>query len=85
MKTTTPSPSTRRLAGGTPNRRILRTALTTFLLVSASSCIQPPPPRTYNPQVASHIRQISHDTPVTSMPSAYGGWGYYGCRTYWGY
>lgn len=81
MKTTTPPTLTR-----TPNRhRILRAILTAALVVSASSCIQPPPPRTYNPQVASHLRQLSHDTPVTPMPSAYGGWGYYGYRPYCGY
>ena len=81
MKTTSPFPFTR-----TPNRhRILRTFLTAVLLASASSCIQPPPPRTYNPQVASHLRQLSHDTPVTPMPSAYGGWGYYGYHPYCGY
>lgn len=80
MKSATSSPINRH-----PARRIPRTALIAVLLTSASSCIQPPPPRTYSPQAARHLRQLSHDTPVTPMPSAYGGWGYYGYQPYYGY
>ena len=53
-------------------------ALTALLLTSLSSCIQPPPPRTYNPQVSRHLRKLSHDTPVTPIPCTWDGWGYYG-------
>lgn len=53
--------------------------LTAIALVQLCSCIQPPPPRTYNPKMAKHLRNLSHDTPVTPIP--YGGCGYY----YWGY
>lgn len=52
--------------------------------IQLCSCVQPPPPRTYNPKVARHLRHLSHDTPVTPIPSAYG-YGYYGCYPYWGY
>ena len=69
----------------TCNRLLVRGSLTAALLVGASSCIQPPPPRTYHPKVASHLRQISHDTPVTPVPSSYGGWGYNGYHPYYGY
>ncbi|MCX6879264.1 MAG: hypothetical protein NTW21_36490, partial [Verrucomicrobia bacterium] len=66
-----------------PALRSIRLATAAVLLLSLSSCIQPPPPRAYSPQAARHLRELSHDTPVTPMPAAYGGWGYYGYAPYY--
>lgn len=65
----------------TPLRHALG-ALAVLVTISLASCVQAPPPRTYNPKVARHLHQLSHDTPVTPIP--YGGWGYYGSY-YYGY
>jgi hypothetical protein len=67
-----------------PPVRSLLAATAAVLAVCLSSCVQPPAPKTYNPAVASHLRQLSHDEPVTPIPAAYGGWGY--CYSpYWGH
>lgn len=59
-------------------------ALTGLLMASLTSCVQPPPPRTYNPKVAMHLHRLSHDTPVTPIPPTCGGLGYYR-HYYYGY
>lgn len=64
--------------------RIAVPVVATLAAILHCSCIQPPPPRTYNPKVASHLRSLSHDKPVTPMPSAYG-CGYYGYYSCYGY
>jgi hypothetical protein len=67
MKTTAPRTTQIRLAAW------LCTALAATQLCS---CIQPPPPRTYNPAMARHLRSLSHDTPVTPLPGTGGAWIY---------
>jgi hypothetical protein len=67
MKTNSPRPTPIRLAAS------LCTALAATLLCS---CIQPPPPRTYDPATARHLRSLSHDTPVTPLPGTGGAWIY---------
>jgi len=66
-----------------PALRLIRPAIAAILLLGLPSCIQPPPPRTYSPQTARHLRSLSHDAPVTPMPSAYCGWGYYSYAPYY--
>ena len=68
-----------------PNLRLIPCLGMALAATQLCSCVQPPPPRTYNPKVSRHLRELSHDTPVTPIPSAYGGWGYYGYHPYWGY
>jgi hypothetical protein len=67
MKTNPPHPTPVRLAA------CLCTALAATQLCS---CVQPPPPRTYNPAMAKHLRSLSHDTPVTPLPGTGGAWIY---------
>lgn len=58
---------------------------TALLVVSLTSCIQPPPPRTYSSQAARHLRQLSHDIPTTPVPGYYSYYGYYGYGPGWNY
>lgn len=51
-------------------------SLTAVLSVTLSSCIQAPPPRTYNPQVSRHLRDLAHDSPVTPIYSSWNTWIY---------
>jgi hypothetical protein len=53
------------------------------IAVLTASCAQTIPPRPYDPNVARHLRNLSHDRPVTPMPCSHGGWGYYGYGHDW--
>jgi hypothetical protein len=53
---------------------LFRLILTTLVLSSLVSCIQPPPPRVYSPNTARHLWHVAHDVPVTPMPAERGTW-----------
>lgn len=62
----------------------LLSAAGAILIASLASCVQPPAPKTYNPAMAKHLRNLTHDAPLTPIPAACGGWGY-SYSPYWGY
>jgi hypothetical protein len=71
----------------TTSRTTRPARLTTLALLATAAvlpaCVSAPPAGPYNPQLARHLYEISHEAPVTPMPAEHGGWAhgapYYGC------